>query len=187
MEREQGVAAFLPKNCSMNQTADSSFALPNPANKQPVTVLVVEDDDMLRRMLSGILTREGFRVLAAESGPQAREMSATPANDSISFLITDLHLPGISGVELAADLRATRPELKALFISGTTKARFSAFGADMSQSAFIAKPFRMQEMIEAVRALAGRQPLSTFTSTAPSSPAIVARAESGPSHLCKVA
>ena len=171
----------------MNQTADSPFALPNPPDKPPVTVLVAEDDDMLRRLLSGILTREGYRVLSAGSGAQALEISATPANGSISFLVADLYLPGISGVELAATLRATRPELKALFISGTTKERFSAFGADMAQSAFIAKPFRMQEMVEAVKALAGRQPLTISTSTAPSSSGIVAREESGQSHLCKVA
>jgi two-component system, cell cycle sensor histidine kinase and response regulator CckA len=171
----------------MNPIADSSFALPNSADKRPATVLVVEDDEMLRRLLSGILTREGYRVLSAESGPHALEISAAPANDSISFLIADLHLPGISGVALASELRATRPELKALFISGTTQERFSALGADMSQSAFIAKPFRMHEMIEAVKALAGRQPLSSSTSTAPSDSGIVARAESGRSLLCTVA
>ena len=171
----------------MNQTADSPFALPNPPDKPPVTVLVAEDDDMLRRLLSGILAREGYRVLSAASGAQALELSATPANDSISFLITDLHLHGISGVELAAQLRATRPELKALFISGTTKERFSAFGADMAQSAFMTKPFRMQELIEAVRVLASRQPLSDSTLTAPCSAGIMERAESGRSRLCAVA
>lgn len=171
----------------MKQTADSSFISPNAADKHPATVLVVEDDEMLRRLLAGILAREGYRVLSAESGAQALEISATPPNDSIDFLIADLHLPGISGVALAAQLRAALPELKALFISGTTKERFSALGADMSQSAFIAKPFRMHEMIEAVRVLAGRQPLSSSTSTAPSRSGIIARAESGRSHLCTIA
>jgi len=140
----------------MNQIPDNSIDRPDPATRAPVTVLIVEDEPMTRNMLSWMLSKQGYNALTAEDGAQALAISRARKSDSFDVLITDLTLPGMSGIELAAELRGDRPGLKTLFVSGYSKEKFAALGADMSRAAFIAKPFNARQIDAELRALMER-------------------------------
>ena len=83
----------------------------------PGTVLMVEDEETLRTVVDRILTDEGYRVITAASGEEAMELSdAEPG--PIDLLVSDVVLGGMTGPELAAQLKARRPGLKTLLMSG---------------------------------------------------------------------
>ena len=115
---------------------------------------------MIRQLLRWILVHLGYNVLSAANGAEALAIAAR--TDSFHILITDLNLPGMSGVELADELRATRPELMTLFISGSSREEFEDLGIDMSQSTFIPKPFSLPQVSEAIGALTEREALGAF-------------------------
>ena len=144
----------------MNLIADSSTGALNSAGDHPPTILVVDDEAMIRQLLRWILAHLGYNVLSAASGAEALAIAAR--TDSFHILITDLNLPGMSGVELADELRATRPELMTLFISGSSREEFEDLGIEMSQSAFIPKPFSLPQVSEAIGALTEREALGVL-------------------------
>jgi CheY-like chemotaxis protein len=117
------------------------------------TVLVVEDEAIVRRLVVEVLDDLGFRVLEAQDGPSG--LSILEAGGQIDLLVTDVGLPGLNGRQLADQARETRPDLKVLFITGYAEnATLSGFlepGMEM-----ITKPFaiealatRVQEMLTA--------------------------------------
>lgn len=81
------------------------------------TILVVEDQDSVRRLAVRILKAQGYKVLDARSGTDALAISARPDVD-IDLLITDLVMPGLGGQEVAWRLRSTRPQVRIIFASG---------------------------------------------------------------------
>jgi two-component system cell cycle sensor histidine kinase/response regulator CckA len=87
---------------------------PEPAAR---TVLMVEDEDTLRTVVDRILSEEGYRVLTAASGEEALELAAREPG-RIDLLVSDVVLGGMTGPELATKLKARRPELKTLLMSG---------------------------------------------------------------------
>jgi len=86
--------------------------------RTPATVLIVEDDPAVRRMLRRVLERDGLRVLTAETGREALdEWASYPA--IIDLVLTDIVMPGgVSGIELARELRARTPTVRVVFTSG---------------------------------------------------------------------
>ena len=83
------------------------------------TVLLVEDEDGVRELLEEILTAQGYRVLAASRGVEALQISEL-LDEEIHVLVTDVVMPHMSGHELAMRLRARRPALRVLYLSGYT-------------------------------------------------------------------
>lgn len=88
-----------------------------PAQPAARTVLMVEDEDTLRRVVDRILSDEGYRVLTAASGEEALELAAREPG-TIDLLVSDVVLGGMTGPELATKLKARRPALKTLLMSG---------------------------------------------------------------------
>jgi len=120
-----------------------------------MTVLVVEDEPLFRSLLAWMLTREGYKFVLADDGAQALAMSRDFGSD-FHAVITDVCLPRMSGIELAAELRAVRPDLKALFISGLSMEEIVAMGGDVALSGFVPKPFNLRQIAAALRALTDR-------------------------------
>jgi two-component system, cell cycle sensor histidine kinase and response regulator CckA len=83
------------------------------------TVLIVEDDPMLRRILAESLAAEGLAVLTAEDGEQALAIAST-LDEQLGLVVTDVLLPVMDGLELAGRLARLKPALPVLFISGVT-------------------------------------------------------------------
>lgn len=125
----------------------------SPANPGPVQkVMLVDDEDPVRRTVARMLKRAGFEVLSAHSGEQALEMFDAAA-PSVDVVLTDLAMPGMDGKQLARALRDRRKDLPVVFMSGHLLAEQRL--ADRRQ-VFVAKPFRPEVLIQALRrALAG--------------------------------
>jgi CheY-like chemotaxis protein len=109
-------------------------------------VLVVEDADAVRVLTGRLLYAAGYQVVSAESGAMALETL-----DGADVLVTDVVMPGMSGVELAVAARERRPELPVVFVSGYT-GEATLSGSDDPATAFLAKPFEGDELLRAVRA-----------------------------------
>jgi DNA-binding NtrC family response regulator len=121
--------------------------------KHAFNVLVVDDEPMMRKMLFIILSEWGCKVLSAEDGEEALALATDAACPEIDILITDLCMPGMTGVELAAELRAVRPGLKTIFVSGFSSEEIAAMEIDLSDAAFVSKPFQLHTIDEAIRGL----------------------------------
>jgi PAS domain S-box-containing protein len=129
---------------------------PQMADEQEIrggreTILLVEDDDLVRAMSRSFLSGLGYRVLEASSGPVARGVWAGHG-PQIDLLITDMVMPGgISGSELAAGLRGERPDLKVIFTSGYSRGGITE-GTDLPEGAdFVRKPFNLRQLAGTVR------------------------------------
>jgi PAS domain S-box-containing protein len=109
------------------------------------TVLVVEDADAVRVLTGRILYAAGYQVVSVESGAVALERL-----DVADVLVTDVVMPGMSGVELAVAARERRPGLPVVFVSGYTGDTTVA-GSDDPATAFLAKPFDGDDLLRAVR------------------------------------
>jgi CheY-like chemotaxis protein len=116
------------------------------------TVLVVDDNHDLRDLTEIILREAGYQVLGASAGPAAIELLANHPG-VIDVLVTDVGLPGMNGVELAAAVKARRPELRVLLMSGTPNPTGTAKPASGSVFSALQKPFVASELLEAVQKL----------------------------------
>jgi hypothetical protein len=88
-----------------------------PSGEPRATVLLVEDSDSLRSLATIVLSQEGFRVLAAESPIRALDLAAEHES-GLDLLLTDIVMPGMSGLELAERLRREHPGLPVLYMTG---------------------------------------------------------------------
>ncbi len=121
---------------------------PRPARGE--TILLVEDEDAVRRLVRNMLTRHGYVVLDAPGGDQAiRLFERHP--DRVDLLLTDVVMPGMSGRELAARLRAIRPELKVVYMSGYTGDVLGDRSALEPGTTLIPKPFSPRTLLRHLR------------------------------------
>ena len=114
------------------------------------TILVVEDDDMVRNLVRETLTRAGYHVLDA-GGPLEAKRLAETYRGHIDLLITDVVMPKINGRELAKQLSSRRADLKVLYMSGYTDNAIVNTGLLQKEVAFLQKPFTPAAFTERVR------------------------------------
>jgi two-component system, cell cycle sensor histidine kinase and response regulator CckA len=114
------------------------------------TVLLVEDEEPVRRLTRRILERSGYTVIDAE-GPDAATKIWTEARDEIDLLLTDVVMPGRSGVRLWQELAEDRPSLEVIYMSGYERDVVSAGGALANHGTHLQKPFSSTELLHAVR------------------------------------
>ena len=109
-------------------------------------LLLVEDEPTLRELALAVLSRNGFEVLAARDPAAALELAA--GADHLDLLVTDVVMPGSTGIELARRLRESRPELPVLFMSGYSE-DVTDIAGPMARR-FLAKPFTPEGLLRAV-------------------------------------
>jgi len=110
------------------------------------TVLVTEDEPSVRRLIRYVLERQGFHVLEAKHGKEALVI-AHGFSGRIDLLVTDVNLPEINGIQLARQLTVHRPEMKVLFVSGSTDITVDDSEGKLIGFAFLAKPFSPSELL----------------------------------------
>jgi PAS domain S-box-containing protein len=115
------------------------------------TILVVEDEPVVRGVILEMLHEEGYRTLEAVDGPSGLRMLRT--NGRIDLLITDVGLPGMNGRQLADQARETRPGLKILFITGYAESAAISDGFLQPGMEMITKPFDLDHLSRRVRAM----------------------------------
>ena len=116
------------------------------------TVLVVEDQAQVLRVVKGILKRAGFQVLEAGSGEEALKV-AEAFSGKIDLLLTDVVLPGLAGPQVAAALAAARPGVRVLFMSGYTDNSIVHHGVLESGINFLEKPLTVDSLTRKIRAV----------------------------------
>jgi two-component system, cell cycle sensor histidine kinase and response regulator CckA len=116
------------------------------------TILVVEDEEPVRKLIQMILERDGYSVLAVEQGGDAIALSED-ADRHIDLLLADLNLPDMSGRELAQRVRINRPEMKLLYMSGYGDSAVAEWGIVPQGTIFLAKPFTPSVLAAKVREL----------------------------------
>jgi len=121
------------------------------------TILVTEDQDNVRRLVSRMLRGFGYHVLEAANGGEALAVSSSHA-EPIHLLITDVVMPEMSGRELGAELMRRRPEMRALYMSGYTGNVIARHGLLEEDVAFIQKPFTAESLAAKVRDTLGSAP-----------------------------
>jgi two-component system, cell cycle sensor histidine kinase and response regulator CckA len=114
------------------------------------TILVVEDEEALRRVAGRSLTEEGYNVLAASNGEEALRLCAQYP-EHIHLLVTDVVMPGMNGRSLAHRLVKTRPTLEVIYMSGYTDNVIGCRGVLDAGMHFLAKPFTASDLARKVR------------------------------------
>ena len=112
--------------------------------------VVVEDEPCVRSLMRLMLQRAGYTVLEAEDGVQALELAAAHGPD-LDLLVTDVVMPRMSGPQVADALRAARPGLSVIFISGYTGDAMLRHGVGELPTPFLQKPFTMTDLTRKVR------------------------------------
>ena len=116
------------------------------------TILVVEDEEPVRKLVQMVLERDGYSVLAVEHGGEAIALTED-ADRHIDLLVADLNLPDMSGRELAQRVRINRPEMKLLYMSGYGDTAVAEWGIVPEGTIFLAKPFTPAVLATKVREL----------------------------------
>ncbi|HUF52024.1 MAG TPA: response regulator [Longimicrobiales bacterium] len=116
--------------------------------KQDATILVVEDEDSVRALVVRVLRREGYAVLEAANGADA--MCILDAGTAIDLLLTDMVMPGMSGVALAQEALRLRPDLTVIYMSGYTEDEVFRRGLERGDDAFLQKPFAATTLLAAL-------------------------------------
>ena len=141
---------FLP----VHAAAEESVAkVPAPKEKPADlwgsgTILVVEDEDMVRAIAERALTRQGYTVITAENGEVALELLETA--DRPDLLVSDVVMPLMDGPTMARHVREKYPDLPILFMSGYAEEQLRK-SIDLGNVAFLPKPFSVQQLAEAAR------------------------------------
>ena len=133
----------------------SSAPQAKPSSAGSETVLVVEDDERVRALVSNILKKDGYRVLEAEHAEQAAEVAAAH-HEAIDLLLTDVVMPGRNGRELAELIVRRRPATRVLFMSGYSNDAVLLRGVSATGAQFIQKPFTIDALIAKVRDVLAR-------------------------------
>jgi two-component system cell cycle sensor histidine kinase/response regulator CckA len=129
--------------------APASGGAAEPSHEQ---VLLVEDEDLIRNLAQQILVDRGYRVAVAANASEALDLVGR-LERGIDLLLTDIVMPGLSGLDLAQRLRRRQPDLRVLFMSGYSDSPLLRAGLAREGSGFLQKPFSADALERRVREL----------------------------------
>src|SRR6195256_1322768 len=149
--RGTSVRLYLPRHHGeiVPQFASAATAAEHAATGE--TVLIVEDEPVVRAVIVEMLGEQGDQTLEAVDGPSGLQILR--ANERVDLLITDVGLPGMNGRQLADQARETRPGLKILFITGYAESAAIADGFLQPGMEMITKPFDLNNLSRQIRAM----------------------------------
>src|SRR6202165_3949021 len=150
--RGTSIKLYLPRHHGDIAASDGAAAKAAEHAATGETVLVVEDEPVVRGVILEMLHEEGYRTLEAVDGPSGLRRLRT--NARIDLLITAVGLPGMNGRQLADQARETRPGLKILFITGYAESVAISDGFLESGMEMITKPFDLDNLSRRIRAMA---------------------------------
>lgn len=144
---------YLPRvEASAVESQGSVTATTQPNASE--TILIVEDDEVVRGLMRRLLEREGYVVLEAAEGVKAMELCHSHSGQ-IHLLVTDVIMPGMNGWDLAQRVGELRPETRKLFLSGYTEESLAKKGLQDKGVHFIQKPFSPEFFAVKVREVLG--------------------------------
>src|SRR5438552_3078339 len=140
---------YLPRVAEPAETLAAAPRAPKPRGGTE-TVLLVEDDELVRALARRVLARAGYQVLEASNGGGAL-LAAERHQGPVHLMVTDVVMPGLNGRELAARLKPLRPDMKVLYVSGYTDRAIAHQGVLEPGVAFLEKPFAPDALARKVR------------------------------------
>ena len=123
---------------------------------ESVSVLIVDDEEPVRKFVERVLRKAGYRTAVAESGLEAIAVAAKL--DKLDVLVTDVVMPQMTGDELARRLRQSEPAIKVLYVTGYLDNLFQEKATLWEDEAFLVKPCSGKGLLEAVSLLAFGSP-----------------------------
>ncbi len=117
------------------------------------SILLIDDEEAIRRLMKAVLAAAGYRVLQGANGDEALRLHEARGDD-IHLVVTDILMPpGMDGLSLVESMRRRRPDLPVIFISGYTQSYGRLAGAvDQGRTWFLPKPFSPFQLVETVKA-----------------------------------
>ena len=135
---------YIPEASSSNQKAQAQR-----------TILVVEDERIMLRLLERFLSRQGYQVLLAADGEQAIDGYCRHKTE-IDVVLLDVGLPKVSGVDVFRKMKKENPEVRVVVASGYLDARMKTEMYRAGVKAFLDKPYLLPEMLETLRSVSER-------------------------------
>ena len=145
------LSLYLPRRHTEEQIQVTSEQPPEHLPGSGQTVLVVEDEPLVRLLIIDVLDELGYKALEASDGPSGLRILQSPQR--VDLLITDIGLPGLNGRQVADAARVVRPDLKVLFMTGYAENAVAAQGILASGMQIITKPFAMDVLAKRIREL----------------------------------
>lgn len=145
------VRLYLPRHHGEVAAAQASVARAAEHAAIGETVLVIEDEPVVRAVVLEMVAEQGYRTLEAVDGPSG--LKVLRSNARIDLLVTDVGLPGMNGRQVADQARETRPDLKILFITGYAESAAIADGFLQPGMEMITKPFDLDHLAQRIRAM----------------------------------
>jgi two-component system cell cycle sensor histidine kinase/response regulator CckA len=136
---------YLP----MAESAAVPAAKSGPSPRGTEAILLAEDEELVRRLAHRVLESQGYTVRSAGSGKAALELAENGGR--VDLLVTDVVMPGMSGRQLAEQLRTRQPDLKVLYVSGYTDDAVLRHGVLEQNVFFLQKPFSPAVLLRKVR------------------------------------
>jgi PAS domain S-box-containing protein len=147
---------FVPATARESQIPQPQTpAKPRTTVVSRATILLVEDEDTVRRFAKLALERHGFRVIEADLPERALSLAAA-AEEPIALMLTDVVMPQFSGPELAARIKKVRPELPVLFMSGYPASMFMKGESVDPSVRLLPKPFTTAELLASIEEVIGK-------------------------------
>jgi DNA-binding NtrC family response regulator len=128
-------------------------------DKQAKTVLVVDDEAEIRKLVTAMLAQNGYRVLTADTGENAVRLFRS--NPEVELLLTDVVAPGMSGPMIADQIAALKPDVKVLFMSGYDGTQVVQRYVVEKGYSLLIKPFTLEQLEDKVRDVMGGSSLSS--------------------------
>ena len=147
---------YLPATTEKMPVSDETLqpSLTKGPDVGSTTILLVEDNIMVRELAVDLLESEGYKVLVADAPLKAQEIERT-FDGTIDLLLTDVVMPEMNGMELYESLRDRRPAMPVLYISGYTSDVVVHGGTLEEQVNFLKKPFTVEQLLERVKQIIG--------------------------------
>ena len=118
---------------------------------RPASVLVVDDEELVRKFVDRVMREAGYQTATAADGPEALEVAAKL--ETFDILVTDVMMPQMTGDELARRIRASTPGIKVLYLTGFSDRLFKEKVTLWADEAFLDKPCSVKGLLEAVSLL----------------------------------
>jgi CheY-like chemotaxis protein len=148
------IKLYLPRHHGSDSLPDEAAHRDAPPSAQDgEVVLVVEDEPVVRGLILEVLDELGYTAIEASDGPSG--LAILQSGRRIDLLVTDIGLPGLNGRQVADGGRASRPDLKVLFMTGYAENAAMASGFLEPGMAMITKPFAMDVLAGRIREIIG--------------------------------
>lgn len=145
------VAIIFPRETvpAGEKTPEEEKKKESPTDREEATILLVEDDELVRTSVRKSLEKRGFRILLCESAEEALAME--PAFEGrIDLVLSDIVMPGLTGPEMFEKIKNHRPETTVLFMSGYPRTDLEKRSKDLGKLAYLPKPFTTEGLLEEI-------------------------------------